>query len=135
MLRRRQNRINILQIETGEKVNQKKEIKDLLYNHFRNRGEVRHTYEELSLPSIPSKITNMQNSKLIAAVIEKEIVKTITSLNPEKAPGPDGYHGFLFTEFWHIIKFEVINAVEQLYAHLAMPHNWNRTYIALIPKT
>lgn len=38
----------------------------------------------------------------------EEVKGNINSINPDKAPGPDGFNGFFYKHNWSIIKLDVI---------------------------
>jgi hypothetical protein len=45
-----------------------------------------------------------------------EVKETTFSMPSDKAPGPDGFIGIFFKECWDIIKVDVLEAFNQLYA-------------------
>jgi hypothetical protein len=54
----------------------------------------------------------------------------------EKAPGPDGFTGTFYNVCWHIIKGDLMAAIECFYhLHAGPLEHLNGAYIALIPKS
>jgi hypothetical protein len=47
------------------------------------------TYDVLKF--IPKRVSMEDNSSLTTSISEKEINKAITNMEPDKAPGPDGF--------------------------------------------
>lgn len=62
-------------------------------------------------------------------VSDDEILTTLKSLKPYKAPGPDGFHAGFFQRFWMIVGNSVKAEVKQVFREYL-----NRTLITLIPK-
>jgi hypothetical protein len=68
-------------------------------------------------------------------ITESEIERAISEMPSEKAPGLDGYIGGFFKRCWHIVKLDVIEALQEIFA--LRPGCWNllnSANIALIPK-
>jgi len=59
----------------------------------------------------------------------------LVSLNKESAFGPDGFGGFFFQHYWHIIQADVTNAVLEFFVNSWILPGFNSNNIALIPKT
>ncbi|GAV83754.1 RVT_1 domain-containing protein, partial [Cephalotus follicularis] len=70
---------------------------------------------------------------LESPVSRLEVKNSIWSLNPNKAPGPDGYNGCFFREAWSIVGEECTDAILHFFASGFMPSCLNATIIALIP--
>jgi hypothetical protein len=49
-----------------------------------------------------------ENSALVAPFTEEEIKTAIFSMNPNKAPGPDGFPILFYQKFWNIIKYDIL---------------------------
>jgi hypothetical protein len=74
-------------------------------------------------------------SALESPFSEKEVQDMIASLPNDKALGPDGFTGRFYKSCWHIIKTDVMAALETLRhgnAHKLGP--LNSAYLVLIPK-
>ncbi|KAJ0074635.1 hypothetical protein Patl1_37461 [Pistacia atlantica] len=83
---------------------------------------------------IPTFVTEADNSFLTSIPTEEEIHKTIFSMDPHSAPGPDEFSGAFFQGCWDIIKAEVIQFVQYFFQHSWLPPNLNSNLITLIPK-
>ena len=55
-------------------------------------------------------------------------------MNPNKAPGPDGYPGSFYMECWDIIGPSVIDTIQSFFLSGFMLKELNHTFIVLIPK-
>jgi hypothetical protein len=56
-------------------------------------------------------------------------------MHPFKAPGPDGFQGIFFKQYWHIIGDDVVRLVSAAFETGSFPPALSETLIALIPKT
>jgi len=65
----------------------------------------------------------------------KEIKASIFQMNPDKAPGPDGFNAFFFQKNWEIVKDSVIQAVLHFFRTGRILKQLNHTFLTLIPKT
>jgi len=66
---------------------------------------------------------------------EQEIRHAIKQLPSDKAPGPDGFTGNFFKSCWHIIKQDVVAAVNSFHSLRCADLNLlNKANIILIPK-
>ncbi|XP_015169198.1 uncharacterized protein [Solanum tuberosum] len=63
------------------------------------------------LDNIESIITDEDNDLLTGIPNSEEIYQAITSLNPDSAPGPDGYNGRFYQATWDTIKDDLIYLV------------------------
>jgi hypothetical protein len=65
-----------------------------------------------------------------------QIVKldTFLSLNPHKAPGPDGYNAAFFQKAWPIVGHDVIAAIKNFFRSGKLLKKVNSTIVALVPK-
>jgi len=64
----------------------------------------------------------------------KEIKTAVFQMNPDKAPGPDGFNAFFFQKNWDIVKNNVIQAVLQFFRTGKILKQLNHTFLTLIPK-
>ena len=51
-----------------------------------------------------------------------------------KAPSPDGFPIEFFQEFWEIIKYDLLDVVQESYSNKQMLKSLNSTFLVLIPK-
>ena len=81
------------------------------------------------------KVISYENADVLARdIIDEEIKQTFFSLNPNKAPGPDGFNGCFFRKTWHILGNVVIMAIKSFFQTGSLLKEVNATIIALIPK-
>jgi len=85
-------------------------IKGATTDHFKDlltETKEEESYDDL-LQHFPSKVTDDLNKNLIAKIKEEEIVEAIWSLQPNKAPGPDGFPICFYRDYWELIKKDLI---------------------------
>lgn len=58
----------------------------------------------------------------------------MASCDSDKAPGPDGFNFKFVKNAWNIIKSDMYEIVQELWATSCLPRGSNTMYIALIPK-
>lgn len=61
------------------------------------------------------RVTDEINKELIREVSDDEIYKAVFSIGPHRAPGPDGFTGIFYHQFWNEIKQEVISEVKRFF--------------------
>jgi hypothetical protein len=66
---------------------------------------------------------------------EKEIMFAISQLPSDSAPGPDGFTGIFFKKCWHIIRGDIMEAINSFHNLRTGDLNLiNKANVALIPK-
>jgi hypothetical protein len=55
-------------------------------------------------------------------------------MNPFKAPGPDGFQGIFFKQYWHIVGDDVTHLISVAFETGEFPQSLSETLVALIPK-
>jgi hypothetical protein len=132
-LRKKRNFISHLECE-GRTVASHEEIQEVLNDFFYNLlgSNVQRSF---SLNLIACHRDAIDLSSLEAPFSEKEVRDTIGALPFDKAPGPDGFTGKFYKCCWHIIKSDMMAALNSL--HQGNAHKLgmlNSAYLALLPK-
>lgn len=71
---------------------------------------------------------------LIVEVLPEEIKQTLWEINPNKAPGPDGFNGLFFRHNWATIRDTVTKAIREFFSSSSFLKQLNTTSFALVPK-
>lgn len=65
----------------------------------------------------------------------EEVKKVVFELKQNKAPGPDGFLGEFYKRFWHIVKNDLMDLVNDFHNGYLDVERLNFGIITLIPKT
>jgi len=65
----------------------------------------------------------------------KEIKEALFQMNPDKAPGPDGFNANFFQKNWDIVKDDVVQAMLSFFRTGRLLKQVNHTFLILIPKS
>lgn len=83
---------------------------------------------------VASRLSDSQRNAMITDVTNQEIKEVFMALNPNKAPGPDGYNASFFHKSWDVVGHEVTSAVRNFFRSGRLLTRANATSIALVPK-
>ena len=67
------------------------------------------------LNCIPHLVSSSMNRDLLKPIMLEELEKVVFSMKKGKALGPDGFPIEFFQEFWEIIKFDLLEFVQESY--------------------
>ncbi|WOK94055.1 hypothetical protein Cni_G02757 [Canna indica] len=81
------------------------------------------------------KVSRRMNRWLLRLVSIEETKLAVFSLNPDSAPGPDGFTGHFFRHNWQMIGAEITEAATSFFRSTKLLKSFNHSFIALIPKT
>lgn len=132
------NYISEVKTSTGQVYKGSQQVKEGAVQHFQklytpeDQGD--ETEEAEFLKHIPSLVTVEENSELSKSVTEEEIIKTIWSMESDKAPGPDGFSIHFYKVCWDIIKKDLQKMIRDFMSKAKVGGSTNSTYLALIPK-
>ncbi|XP_019435172.1 PREDICTED: uncharacterized protein LOC109341683 [Lupinus angustifolius] len=65
---------------------------------------------------IPHMVLHKENTDLISLPSDEEIRSTVFSLNGDGGPGPDGFGGNFYQNYWSIVSKDVSASVQQFFA-------------------
>jgi len=86
------------------------------------------------LTVIPRIINEDTNSKLTREVTQQEIKEALDQMNPDKAPGPDGFTARFYQQCWNIIKKDLTKMIQKSQQTSNLGGSTNSSFLALIPK-
>ncbi|GKV31782.1 hypothetical protein SLEP1_g40447 [Rubroshorea leprosula] len=130
----RRNEVNSIRIN-GVQLIEVETIKQETAKYFQDL----FAEEQWSRPKLDGisfkQISRTDNETLIAAFSEQEIKEAIWDCDSSKSPGPDGFNFRFVKTMWEVIKFDVINFVQEFQEHGRLVRGSNASFIVLIPKT
>jgi len=116
-------------------VDNEEEIEKVVVNYFKNLFSSSNMVDpSLVLRDISPSVSPTMNEFLVKEVTEEEVKRALFSLNPTKAPGPDGMTALFFQRFWEIIKGDLTKMVKNFLSSGIFDGKLNETNICLIPK-
>ncbi|KAL6127132.1 hypothetical protein ACLB2K_075175 [Fragaria x ananassa] len=71
---------------------------------------------------------------LTSVPLSEEIWAAVKSMDPDSAPGPDGFNGHFFVSCWDVVGVDVVKAVQYFFQHGYLAPSFNSGIIILIPK-
>lgn len=83
---------------------------------------------------LPNLVTNAQNDSLTRAPLWDEVLNCINSLDPDSAPGPDGFSGHFFRHYADVIKDNLMVEVSNFFQGLPLNKSFTSTILTLVPK-
>eukprot|EP00253_Pinus_taeda_P020349 PITA_20349 len=114
------------------------QIKEAAVNHFQNLLSVDKDGSEGDiskfLTNIPQLVSAYDNSILLSPVTEEEIANIVWSMEPDKAPGLDGFSIHFYRKCWDLIKTDLIRMVHCFMRKAKIGGGISSTFLALIPK-
>ncbi|KAK9912795.1 hypothetical protein M0R45_036636 [Rubus argutus] len=84
---------------------------------------------------IPCLVSVAENDSLTIVPSPDEIKLVVFSMDPDSAPGPDGFGGHFYRACWDFIGSDVINAVRYFFEFGYILPNLNCSFVALLPKS
>ncbi|CAA7042887.1 unnamed protein product [Microthlaspi erraticum] len=80
------------------------------------------------------RVSSEVNRDLTRPVTIPEIEEAVFAIGPHRAPGPDGFSGAFFHQFWGSIKQTIIKEIQLFFECGILDPIHNQTNICLIPK-
>ncbi|KAH7866207.1 hypothetical protein Vadar_017075 [Vaccinium darrowii] len=135
---RNRNKINSLALPNGTITNDPIEVRSTFVDFYTSLLGTVHSsdYPGSSRVNqlVTAKLLDSQRDAMISEISNQEIKETFMSLNPNKAPGPDGYNAGFFQKSWSVVGNEVTSAVRSFFRSGRLLTKANSTSIALVPK-
>ena len=100
------NKLASLTLDDGSRIYDPDHIKSAAVRHFSsimNGPMPNYPGKNRLSPFINKFLTLDQASSLSAPISASEVQRAMFSIDPDKAPGPDGFNGFFFRKVWHIV--------------------------------
>ena len=94
----------------------------------------RHISIEQITQHIPRLVSEEQNDSLLFPITQEEVNDTMQQTPTGKALRPDGFTVDFFHNYWHFIKADVWQIVEESHKTLGILFAFNSKFLTLIPK-
>eukprot|EP00253_Pinus_taeda_P001787 PITA_01787 len=83
---------------------------------------------------IPNCVQDPTNAMLMAPISMKDLRSALDSMEPDKAPGPDGFPVRFYLSCWDIINSDLLRMVKKSQSCAKIGGGINSAFLALIPK-
>ncbi|XP_026433075.1 uncharacterized protein LOC113330483 [Papaver somniferum] len=117
------------------KMKSRDEIKDFIVNHYQAKFNGGDVHIDPVLFDIEHESISVAESAYMDAIPSLEEVRVaVFDLGADSAPGPDGFTGSFYRQFWEIISRDLFNAIANCWSMRKIPNGINSSFIFLIPK-
>eukprot|EP00253_Pinus_taeda_P024639 PITA_24639 len=134
--RKFRNNVNTIIDNEGNRYSTQEDINKAASKRYRDlltEFQGAEDYSDL-LQYLPKGATKELNDTLNSEIDEEEIERTIWTLQPDKAPGPNGFPICFYREFWSLIKKDLAKMLRWVQRKGKLGGFTNSTFLALIPK-
>jgi ribonuclease HI len=137
IIRRKRNKIHGLHLPNGIWCTDDDMLREAAQDYFKklfctvNASIVIGTNDRLQGPLLDEEACH----SLTRQITQEEVTQALNQMHPFKAPGPDGFQGIFFKQYWHIIGDDVVRLISTAFETGGFPPSLSETLIALIPKT
>ncbi|KAK2441392.1 hypothetical protein QL285_012694 [Trifolium repens] len=137
VMRRKRNKIHGLHLPNGIWCSDENTLRDEAQNYFKNLfcsinpSSLHGMHDGLHGPLLNEEACQ----SLTKQVTNDEVTQALNQMHPFKAPGPDGFQGMFFKQYWHFIGDDVVRLISTAFETSGFPPSLAETLIALIPKT
>ncbi|CAB4306970.1 unnamed protein product [Prunus armeniaca] len=135
LARRRANRMVGLEDSAGRWCTDDSEFKPLILSYFQKIFTTCSPSNiEYITDCVQPRVTMQQNACLTRQISFKEIWLAVKCLNPTKSPGPDGFMGKFFQQYWDVVGEDISGMVKSFFHSGKLHRTLNHTHLVLIPK-
>ncbi|PNY14675.1 ribonuclease H [Trifolium pratense] len=132
--RQRAKKIGKLMNDDNIAVTSQPELCEVALNYFNHLFKSNSTSHDPVLSLIAPKITQEDNESLVRPISKEELKDALFQMNPDKAPGPDGFNPAFYQHFWDLCSNDIFEAAQEWLERGYFPSSLNETNICLIPK-
>ncbi|XP_037491748.1 uncharacterized protein LOC119369495 [Jatropha curcas] len=132
--RKKKNLISRLMNANGEWIEDRDALGSLLTDYFSGMFSSSPGITDSVVDVMPACITDEMNNELLAPYSDDEIKSTVFSMQPDKAPGLDGFNPAFYQSHWDIVGPAICAACIYFLEQRCFPANLNNTLLVLIPK-
>ncbi|XP_026458904.1 uncharacterized protein LOC113359498 [Papaver somniferum] len=121
-IRKAQNNITELETPNGDVVTTQSQIADILVKHYHKKFEQKTVnFEEDLFEAIPNILNEEDNDLLDALPSQEEIKNVVFAMDPNSAPGPDGFPGCFYRYAWEVEGAELMKKIQFCWRNRFIP--------------
>lgn len=131
------NRIDFLKDNNGCLIVDKKQIASNIVDFYKGfLGSSANSLVGIDIQAVRdgTQLSCAQAFDLIRPVSSTEVEAALHAIDDDKSPGLDGFNSFFFKKAWHIVKFDILEAVNDFFCSDVFFPPVNITSITLVPK-
>lgn len=132
--RRKRNWIRRLKNDDGVWVTDENAIRNLATDYFNNLYSSSNSLATEMVANMPECVNEDDNLLLTAPFTMVEFKDALFQMQPDKAPGPDGFNPRFYQHFWSSIGDDIFEASTSWLHNRRIPLGVNDSIITLIPK-
>ncbi|KAH9750075.1 reverse transcriptase domain-containing protein [Citrus sinensis] len=91
-------------------------------------------FQQTDFDTIPTLVTAEDDAVLCREPDIDDVRRAVFSIDPESAPGPDGFCSKFYQVCWDIVGRDLLDAVLDYFRGSAMPRGFQSTFLILLPK-
>ncbi|XP_042518500.1 uncharacterized protein LOC122092229 [Macadamia integrifolia] len=131
-IRRMKNSIKSLKMVDGTLISDREQIKEYVAGYYEHshKGTPLTNHMDL-LQCIPNVLEEWDRGQLDGIPSDSEIKNAVWDLDPDSAPGPDGFPGAFYKSCWDIISSDLCNAIRWFFRTGFMPYGINNNFLVL----
>jgi hypothetical protein len=136
IIRRKRNKIHGIHLPNGIWCTDDSTLKDEAQNYFKKLFCAPNLSNIIGMDDghLSPSLNNEACQSLSKQVTKDEVTQALNQMNPFKAPGPDGFQGIFFKQYWHIVGDDVTHLISVAFETGEFPQSLSETLVALIPK-
>ncbi|KAK2378521.1 hypothetical protein QL285_066416 [Trifolium repens] len=135
VIRRKRNKIHGLNLPCGAWCTEDSILQEEANKFFKNlfcSTSLPHD-TDFDVSDIPQ-LSGEEVSDLTKQVTKEEVLRALNQMHPFKSPGPDGFQGVFFRQYWHIIGDDIYTLINQAFNTGSFDSSLAETLLVLIPK-
>ncbi|XP_028051338.1 uncharacterized protein LOC114255988 [Camellia sinensis] len=135
LTKRRKCKIKTLKNESGIWINNIVALKSMIFDYFVEHFQSTPTIQLDHWNNLTLDVIRQEdNDELSREITRNEIWRAVKNIKAFKAPSRDGFQAIFYHNYWETVGPTVCEFVKNYIATSSIPHQINRTLIALIPK-
>jgi hypothetical protein len=127
-------RIEQLKNEENEMITGQQNLCEVARRYFQELFKPKREIQEPVLSLISLRVSEEDNTRLVAPLTKEEIRIALLQMHPDKSPGPDGFNSAFYQNFWNLCGDDIFAAVKEWLGRGYFPSSLNETNICLILK-
>jgi hypothetical protein len=133
IVRRKRNKIHGLHLPNGIWCVDDEILREEAQKYFKslfstsNLNTYNNVYDDPQGP----KLSEEACQSLTKPITKEEVAQALNQMHPFKAPGPDGFQGIFFKQYWHILGDDVVRTISTAFETGSFPPTMRRSLIPL----